>query len=266
MPQGAGDFGPPDGWCFEGFHTIDRKRARFRADSTLDDDKLISCVRMKCFNVALESGQAEGRSRRAAARKSMREASSDDESLDEREMAKEAKELVGGSDLGSVSSAKKTPKSKSKKRKSEVVSAVEEYGATGNTVEAGEPQSISATVTKSKPKTKAGSMKPRATAVIKMLATPPTTTESAPDNVMDVDRNFETPDVEGSSKVLSTPKTESRKPRKKPRKSTDGGKYKPSKDEDRGSSEFEEEDDKPKRKRARQKATAPETTLADGGH
>ncbi|KAG6825348.1 hypothetical protein H0H93_000811, partial [Arthromyces matolae] len=39
--EGDGDMGPPDGWCYEGEHTTDLKRARFRADSTLQDDKLV---------------------------------------------------------------------------------------------------------------------------------------------------------------------------------------------------------------------------------
>ncbi|KIK58032.1 hypothetical protein GYMLUDRAFT_60900 [Collybiopsis luxurians FD-317 M1] len=38
--EGDGDMGPPDGWCYEGKHNTDTKRARFRADSTLYDDKL----------------------------------------------------------------------------------------------------------------------------------------------------------------------------------------------------------------------------------
>lgn len=40
--------GPPDGWCYEGRHTTDTKRARFRADSTIHDDKLMTCVAAGC--------------------------------------------------------------------------------------------------------------------------------------------------------------------------------------------------------------------------
>ncbi|KAG5337717.1 hypothetical protein C0989_009042 [Termitomyces sp. Mn162] len=46
--EGDGDMGPPDGWCYEGQHTTDTKRARFRADSTMHDDKLVSCERLRC--------------------------------------------------------------------------------------------------------------------------------------------------------------------------------------------------------------------------
>ncbi|KAH9164085.1 hypothetical protein EDB89DRAFT_1859538 [Lactarius sanguifluus] len=43
-----GDEDPPDGWCYEGMHTTDVKRARFRADSTSDDDMLESCDELDC--------------------------------------------------------------------------------------------------------------------------------------------------------------------------------------------------------------------------
>ncbi|KAH9164094.1 hypothetical protein EDB89DRAFT_2234090 [Lactarius sanguifluus] len=46
--DGEGDQGPPDGWCYEGMHTTDVKRARFRADATSDDDMLESCVELNC--------------------------------------------------------------------------------------------------------------------------------------------------------------------------------------------------------------------------
>lgn len=46
--EGTGDMGPPDGWCYEGRHTTDTKRARFRADSTIHDDKLFSCAVSGC--------------------------------------------------------------------------------------------------------------------------------------------------------------------------------------------------------------------------
>ncbi|KAJ7494768.1 hypothetical protein B0H11DRAFT_2003353 [Mycena galericulata] len=62
--EGDGDMGPPDGWCYEGMHTTDLKRARFRADSTVHNDKLTSCVRLRCHDsVGLASRK---RARRAA--------------------------------------------------------------------------------------------------------------------------------------------------------------------------------------------------------
>ncbi|KAI9467384.1 hypothetical protein BJY52DRAFT_1111901 [Lactarius psammicola] len=49
--DGEGDLGPPDGWCYEGMHTTDVKRARFRADSTPANDMLDSCFRLNCHNI-----------------------------------------------------------------------------------------------------------------------------------------------------------------------------------------------------------------------
>ncbi|KAH9034787.1 hypothetical protein EDB84DRAFT_52707 [Lactarius hengduanensis] len=43
-----GDEDPPDGWCYEGMHTTDVKRARFREDSTSDDYMLESCDELDC--------------------------------------------------------------------------------------------------------------------------------------------------------------------------------------------------------------------------
>ncbi|KAH9034785.1 hypothetical protein EDB84DRAFT_1676101 [Lactarius hengduanensis] len=39
---------PLAGWCFEGMHTTDVKRACFRDDATSDDDMLESCVELNC--------------------------------------------------------------------------------------------------------------------------------------------------------------------------------------------------------------------------
>ncbi|KAG2343571.1 hypothetical protein BDR05DRAFT_1059471 [Suillus weaverae] len=61
--EGTGDMGPPDGWCYEGRHTTDTKRARFRADSTIHDDKLLSCAARGCHgrkrkrSVSVSSGE-----------------------------------------------------------------------------------------------------------------------------------------------------------------------------------------------------------------
>ncbi|KAF8833904.1 hypothetical protein BDN67DRAFT_976349 [Paxillus ammoniavirescens] len=49
--EGDGSEGPPDGWCYEGRHTTDVKRARFRADSTIHHDKLTSCLKLNCHGI-----------------------------------------------------------------------------------------------------------------------------------------------------------------------------------------------------------------------
>lgn len=68
--EGDGDQGPPDGWCYEGLHTIDTRRARFRADSTPHDDKLRDCSKLRCFNPpAYRDSDSDGESVVQAKRK-----------------------------------------------------------------------------------------------------------------------------------------------------------------------------------------------------
>ncbi|KAH9071506.1 hypothetical protein EDB83DRAFT_2364294, partial [Lactarius deliciosus] len=51
------DIGPLAGWCFEGMHTTDAKRARFREDSTSDDDMLESCDELDCHIIRSPPGR-----------------------------------------------------------------------------------------------------------------------------------------------------------------------------------------------------------------
>ncbi|KAL0576589.1 hypothetical protein V5O48_005382 [Marasmius crinis-equi] len=92
--EGDGDMGPPDGWCYEGKHTTDTKRARFRADSTIHDDKLTSCKRHKCFEPKKEveeddtsdaSSDRRSRPRKRAAPTRKRARRADDDGEQERE-------------------------------------------------------------------------------------------------------------------------------------------------------------------------------------
>lgn len=64
--DGDGDQGPPDGWCYEGQHTTDPRRARFRADSSPSDDKLVPCEFLRCGQppVPRSSSRTRKRSRR----------------------------------------------------------------------------------------------------------------------------------------------------------------------------------------------------------
>ncbi|EJD01671.1 uncharacterized protein FOMMEDRAFT_22039 [Fomitiporia mediterranea MF3/22] len=247
--EGDGDQGPPDGWCFEGYHTTDIKRARFRADSTIHDDKLVSCKRMRCFITGESAaGSERGRSQRAAARKNLREASDEEEDYDERELVREAKALAEGSETdetGSVRAKKKA--SKGRKRKSEAME-VDAAGDGGSEGRGGVLASPS--TSKPRPKSKAESMKPKSVAKLDLgvsdsglpAGSPPIATEGG-----DVD--------------MAVPESESKpKPKKprKPRKSTGAGadgKYVPPKGEVE-SSDFDEDDDKPKRKKAKRKSTA----------
>ncbi|KAL6309819.1 hypothetical protein BKA93DRAFT_723159 [Sparassis latifolia] len=61
--EGDGDQGPPDGWCYEGKHTTDAKRARFRADSTPYNDKLVSCLRLNCHGIRNQLPRTSARKR-----------------------------------------------------------------------------------------------------------------------------------------------------------------------------------------------------------
>ncbi|EED77772.1 predicted protein [Postia placenta Mad-698-R] len=64
VTEGDGDQGPPDGWCYEGKHTTDIKRARFRADSTPQRDKLTSCLRLNCHGIRDQLPRSSLRKRR----------------------------------------------------------------------------------------------------------------------------------------------------------------------------------------------------------
>ncbi|KAH8118809.1 hypothetical protein DFH11DRAFT_1502956 [Phellopilus nigrolimitatus] len=231
--EGDGDQGPPDGWCYEGSHTIDVKRARFRADSTAQNDKLTSCARLRCFNPDAVS-EGRGRSQRAATRKSMKEASDEEEDYDMRELEREADALGVDSDAGEAAN-KKT--SKVRKRKADA-SEVENAGS------ASPP--VSASALKPKGKGKAQAMKPKPT------VKPTSTLIASPSPALEqTDAIMAAPNPESET----PPQPKSKKPRK-PRKSAgaDGGKYVPPKGEE--SSDFDE-DEKPKRKKTKRKSTAP---------
>ncbi|KAF6746188.1 hypothetical protein DFP72DRAFT_923372 [Ephemerocybe angulata] len=60
---------PPDGWCYEGMHTIDTRRARFRADSSLQDDKLVSCAARRCFRARREESESSDEERPVRAKR-----------------------------------------------------------------------------------------------------------------------------------------------------------------------------------------------------
>ncbi|KAI0775884.1 hypothetical protein BD413DRAFT_469564 [Trametes elegans] len=106
--EGDGDQGPPDGWCYEGKHTTDIKRARFRADSTPQQDKLVSCLRLNCHGIRSQLPRGVRATRKRPRSTNYKEASTDDDDQSE-----------GGSDsgmdeiVGKTASAKK-PRGKGK--------------------------------------------------------------------------------------------------------------------------------------------------------
>ncbi|KAI0650377.1 hypothetical protein C8Q79DRAFT_382010 [Trametes meyenii] len=76
--EGNGDQGPPDGWCYEGKHTTDIKRARFRADSTPQNDKLVSCLRLNCHGIRSQLPRGARATRKRPRSTNYKEASTDD--------------------------------------------------------------------------------------------------------------------------------------------------------------------------------------------
>ncbi|KAI0722277.1 hypothetical protein C8T65DRAFT_565058 [Cerioporus squamosus] len=107
--EGDGDQGPPDGWCYEGKHTTDIKRARFRADSTPQDDKLVSCLRLNCHGIRAQLPRGARSMRKRPRSVNLKEASTDGD------------ESEGGSDSGldeivGKSATKARPKGKGKSK------------------------------------------------------------------------------------------------------------------------------------------------------
>ncbi|KAF9000260.1 hypothetical protein BDQ17DRAFT_1359928 [Cyathus striatus] len=110
--EGDGDMGPPDGWCYEGKHTTDPKRARFRADSTPSDDKLSTCVQKRCF---ASPAISTTRSRRKRTLSTLSLDKSKDKVRDEEEMSVGTSSSRGKRRKTSISAtAKRKGKAKSK--------------------------------------------------------------------------------------------------------------------------------------------------------
>ncbi|KAL5529935.1 hypothetical protein ACEPAF_6192 [Sanghuangporus sanghuang] len=245
--EGDGDQGPPDGWCFEGFHTTDVKRARFRADSTIHDDKLVSCARKRCFGPGSKiAGSERGRGQRAAARKNLREASDEEEDYDERELAREAQALTVGSDAGedgNISVKKKS--TKSRKRRSDAMDVESEIKDEAGVDPA---QTSPPSNAKPKPRSKSESTKPKAVAKAK-----PSAVDSTPPNQPAPASADDDAEMSTSPEIESKPKP--KKPRKPRKSAADGGKYVPPRDGEEPT-DFDEEEDKPKRKKAKRKSIA----------
>ncbi|KAI0684439.1 hypothetical protein C8Q76DRAFT_804117 [Earliella scabrosa] len=93
--EGDGDQGPPDGWCYEGKHTTDIKRARFRADSTPHDDKLVSCLRLNCHGIRAQLPRGPRSMRKRPRSMNLKEASTDDDEGSEGGTDSGMDEIVG---------------------------------------------------------------------------------------------------------------------------------------------------------------------------
>ncbi|KAH9938055.1 uncharacterized protein B0H18DRAFT_965290 [Fomitopsis serialis] len=93
ITEGDGDQGPPDGWCYEGKHTTDIKRARFRADSTPTNDKLVSCLRRNCHGIRDQLPRASLRKRRREV--NLKEASTEEDDMSEGDADSGVDEIMG---------------------------------------------------------------------------------------------------------------------------------------------------------------------------
>lgn len=239
FPQGNGDQGPPDGWCYEGFHTTDIKRARFRADSTPQDDKLISCKRLHCFDKG-DDNMGCTRKRRNVMRKNLKE-ESDEEDYDIKELEREADTLSGVNKLPSSSKSAGDGNSEARKRKFELMEIEQEESAsaTGSSKSNAKTSASS----KAKGKNKAESRKQRSRTQI-----PPqiNASEGIPELAMATVDATEA-SVNRDDIIPSIAPKKSRKPRRS--SGIDGKKYVPPKDEESSDSE-EEERRKPKKRKA----------------
>lgn len=104
--KGEGDMGPPDGWCYEGEHTTDPIRARFRADSTPRDTMLPPCTK-RC-------GPISGAGAAATTRKRRRAQSDSEDTEDEGEEDSGVEEMAGNKGITKPASPKKRAPKKTK--------------------------------------------------------------------------------------------------------------------------------------------------------
>ncbi|TFK72397.1 hypothetical protein BDN72DRAFT_957397 [Pluteus cervinus] len=155
--EGDGDMGPPDGWCYEGKHTIDPKRARFRADSTPHEDKLVTCQALGCHD---PHSSSEGRRKKLRARRSSRasprkrarpagDEGDSDEEVEVEEHVKSAEE-DGNETTGSgiASSSKAGRRIVKEKRATKRVRTKSDAGDLGVPVSPGKPTSSGSTNSK----------------------------------------------------------------------------------------------------------------------
>ncbi|KIK58038.1 hypothetical protein GYMLUDRAFT_246408 [Collybiopsis luxurians FD-317 M1] len=149
--EGDGDMGPPDGWCYEGKHTTDTKRARFRADSTLYDDKLVSCHRLKCFEAHVSDDGSSESSITSSHRPRKRKRST--RKREEKEAAAEQNEDPAAMDDDDDDDARSVTSTRSQSRKKKKLKAAAPPAAPSSPVaSASASASISAPVPKPRKK------------------------------------------------------------------------------------------------------------------
>nr|GAT60718.1 predicted protein [Mycena chlorophos] len=184
--EGDGSEGPPEGWCFEGAHTTDLKRARFRADSTIHDDKLVSCARKRCHE--LPGSRKRTRRTTAARGGSDTDTDSDDDgashsSIRTRSHAPKRARTVRESDTDIDEDVEmplhSSPKSSASKRKPRAKSVVSNAStsAAKSKPKSSKPKSV--VISSDLPTTPSRSKKPPSTRFLPVAASFQSTTSSA---------------------------------------------------------------------------------------
>lgn len=182
--------------------------------------------------------ESRGRSGRASARKSLKEASDEEEDYDMHELVREA-EILTGKGAANRGNKKKPAKPESVDKVADDLASI--------------------SVARSKAKSKAGSVKPRSTAA-------KSTSSAADASTSMVSVRSEIRAGEDITMTTSPPAQEpvaQPKKKRRARKSAavDGGRYKPSKS-DEEVSESDEEPEKPRRKRTKRKSTVDNATVS----
>ena len=257
MGQGDGAQGPPDGWCFEGFHTTDIKRARFRADSTPYDDKLTSCERLKCFLTPEEREAARSRRMRARSRKNLKEDSdSDDEELQKEVVPEDISDLRSTGTSSSVKKARKSGASgaaKNKRKSDANEMQVDGEGETGGNEDNADAKSASGSagtkpVGKARTKTKESVKDPEQqtpkpkSKVTGMKSKSKANVTNSPEGGRVADSAMSPPTVDAPDTPSARPtKAKPKRPRKSMQAQMESGKYVPPKDADEAMGSSEEE-------------------------
>ncbi|EJF62271.1 hypothetical protein DICSQDRAFT_169303 [Dichomitus squalens LYAD-421 SS1] len=147
--EGDGDQGPPDGWCYEGMHTTDIKRARFRADSTPHDDRLVSCLRLNCHGIRATMPRGARSVRKRPRSVNLKEASTEEDES-EGEPDSGVDEIVGktasASGRGRPKGSKNKDKGKGKGKARATAADADEDEDEHDQMDVDEPQAESASV------------------------------------------------------------------------------------------------------------------------
>ncbi|KAG7447724.1 uncharacterized protein BT62DRAFT_1075083 [Guyanagaster necrorhizus] len=177
--EGDGDMGPPDGWCYEGKHTTDLRRARFRADSSIHDDKLTSCDHLRCHEPPLppsdtSSPSPSPRARKRSTRKRARPADDDGEGGEvDQPIADDAQSVVSSKGKEKQKAPPSKPRKKRAKTSNDDKAFKPEPVSDYDDMDVDETASTSSKYRKAKPKPKP---KPATTRVLFPTARTPSPT------------------------------------------------------------------------------------------